>query len=221
VPVAAAGNLESEKTKTHPHAFVRDGDDTIFVRVEVDGSAGKDALVARAHAGIRGLLVMKSTGSAFEGFVRDEYTTLGEVDDRIFSTAVDLTYEWAEVTLPAPTVRAFGTPCAGGTSPDWLQDEKKLEWAMESAGAGDVWDGPCPWRPLVHCVSRRHRRRRGCARALGHTRGVRDGRERERPGDALQDGAAAAHGERPRAAGDVRAAQQTLHPCRPPLGGCG
>lgn len=39
--------------------------------------------------------VLKSTGSAFENFIRDEHTTLGEVNDRIFSTSVDLKYTFA------------------------------------------------------------------------------------------------------------------------------
>ena len=43
--------------------------------------------------------MLKSTGSAFENFVRDEYTTLGEVDDRIFSTSVDLRYTYGEVDV--------------------------------------------------------------------------------------------------------------------------
>lgn len=36
--------------------------------------------------------MLKSTGSSFEGFIRDEFTTLPEAKDRILSTAVDLTY---------------------------------------------------------------------------------------------------------------------------------
>lgn len=39
--------------------------------------------------------VMKTTGSAFENFVRDEFTTLVEVNDRIFSTSVELEYTFA------------------------------------------------------------------------------------------------------------------------------
>jgi urate oxidase len=46
--------------------------------------------------------VLKSTGSAFENFVRDEYTTLVEVDDRIFSTSVDLKYTYGEVGVKLP-----------------------------------------------------------------------------------------------------------------------
>ena len=45
------------------------------------------------------LSVLKSTGSAFEGFVRDEHTTLVEVNDRIFSTSVDLSYTFPTISL--------------------------------------------------------------------------------------------------------------------------
>lgn len=59
---------------------------------------------------IRGRTVLKSTGSAFEDFFRDEYTTLAEVNDRILSTSIDLAYTFVPFTITAPT------------------DEKKLEF---------------------------------------------------------------------------------------------
>lgn len=43
---------------------------------------------------INKLTVLKSTGSQFWGFVRDEYTTLPEVWDRILSTDVEATWAW-------------------------------------------------------------------------------------------------------------------------------
>jgi urate oxidase len=39
-------------------------------------------------SGLSGLVVLKTTGSAFAGFPRDRYTTLAETDDRILATAV-------------------------------------------------------------------------------------------------------------------------------------
>jgi len=39
-------------------------------------------------AGIDDLTILKSTGSAFEGYIKDPYTTLKETKDRIFATAV-------------------------------------------------------------------------------------------------------------------------------------
>ncbi|EJD48914.1 uricase [Auricularia subglabra TFB-10046 SS5] len=87
--------------KPHSHAFVRDGDEKQTVHVEVDG-ADKQKLGVRVTSGLKDLLVLKSTGSAFEGFVRDEYTTLVEVSDRILSTAVDLSYEFQAATVGGP-----------------------------------------------------------------------------------------------------------------------
>jgi urate oxidase len=43
-------------------------------------------------SGLKDLVVLKSTGSEFKGFLRDEYTTLPDADDRILATA--LTAEW-------------------------------------------------------------------------------------------------------------------------------
>ena len=74
--------------KPHPHSFFRDGEETRNVEARVTRE-GLDL-----KSGIAGLTVLKSTGSAFHGFVRDEYTTLGETWDRILSTVVDCTWSW-------------------------------------------------------------------------------------------------------------------------------
>jgi len=82
----------------HKHSFVRDGEEKRTTSVEVDGSQGKDNLSAKVTSGIQDLLVLKSSGSSFEDFLVDEFTTLIPVSDRIFSTAVDLNYTF---TLPS------------------------------------------------------------------------------------------------------------------------
>lgn len=46
------------------------------------------------RSGIDKLLVLKSTGSAFYGFHRDEYTRLPETWDRILSTEVECGWTW-------------------------------------------------------------------------------------------------------------------------------
>jgi urate oxidase len=76
--------------KPHPHSFYRDGTETRNVEVHYHRDAG-----ITVRSAIQGLTVLKSTGSAFHGFVRDEYTTLGETWDRILSTDVDAIWEWA------------------------------------------------------------------------------------------------------------------------------
>jgi urate oxidase len=47
--------------------------------------------------------VLKTTGSAFEGFIRDEFTTLKEVSDRIFSTSIEITCEFRPLTITEPS----------------------------------------------------------------------------------------------------------------------
>ncbi|KAF8246260.1 urate oxidase UaZ [Wilcoxina mikolae CBS 423.85] len=75
--------------KPHPHSFYRDGTETRNVEVTFRRNVG-----FAIKSGIQGLTVLKSTGSAFHGFVRDEYTTLGETWDRILSTDVDASWDW-------------------------------------------------------------------------------------------------------------------------------
>ncbi|EMT65936.1 hypothetical protein NOF04DRAFT_1360752 [Fusarium oxysporum II5] len=75
--------------KPHPHSFFKDGEETRNVEVRVSRQEG-----IQIKSSLVGLTVLKSTGSAFHGFVRDEYTTLPETWDRIFSTDVDATWKW-------------------------------------------------------------------------------------------------------------------------------
>jgi urate oxidase len=83
----AAGGRE------HPHAFVGGGSEkrTCTVVGSRDG--------VKFESGLDGLLVLKTTDSAFTGFVRDRYTTLPETNDRIFATMVSAT--WACDPAPA------------------------------------------------------------------------------------------------------------------------
>lgn len=84
----------------HKHSFVRDGDEKVVVKVEVDASAGKDKIKGSVTSGMKDLLVLKSSGSAFEDFYVDEFTTLVPVSDRILSTAVDYEYTFNLPTEP-------------------------------------------------------------------------------------------------------------------------
>jgi urate oxidase len=70
----------------HDHSFVRAGSGLRTTVVNIDGR-GDDR---RAHvvSGIKDLVVLKSTGSEFHGFLKDEYTTLAETHDRILSTSI-------------------------------------------------------------------------------------------------------------------------------------
>ncbi|EHA22960.1 hypothetical protein CBS63078_5715 [Aspergillus niger] len=75
--------------KPHPHSFLRDGEETRNVQVDVVDGKGVDITSSLAK-----LTVLKSTNSQFWGFLRDEYTTLPETWDRILSTDVDASWQW-------------------------------------------------------------------------------------------------------------------------------
>jgi urate oxidase len=47
------------------------------------------------EAGIDDLTILKSSSSAFEGYIKDPYTTLKETKDRIFATAVRATWRYS------------------------------------------------------------------------------------------------------------------------------
>jgi len=70
----------------HDHSFVRSGGGVRTTVVNVDGR-GADR-VAHVVSGIKDLVVLKSTGSEFHGFLKDEYTTLQETTDRILATSL-------------------------------------------------------------------------------------------------------------------------------------
>jgi urate oxidase len=70
----------------HDHSFVRAGGGTRTTIVNVDGR-GPDR-VAHVVSGIKDLVVLKTTGSEFHGFLKDEYTTLPETTDRILATSL-------------------------------------------------------------------------------------------------------------------------------------
>ncbi|PVG84509.1 urate oxidase [Nocardioides gansuensis] len=70
----------------HDHAFVRSGQGVRNTVVNVDGRG--DGRVVQVVSGIEDLTVLKSTGSEFHGFLKDEYTTLPETHDRILATSL-------------------------------------------------------------------------------------------------------------------------------------
>ena len=75
--------------KPHPHSFYRDGSETRNAEA-IATSNGSIAI----RSSVVGLLVLKSTGSAFHGFIQDEFTILKPTDDRILSTEVDAGWSW-------------------------------------------------------------------------------------------------------------------------------
>jgi urate oxidase len=79
--------------RQHPHAFRRSaaGSRTAVVEATRGG--------ATVAAGIADLVILKSANSAFEGFPRDEYTTLPETRDRLLATALTAVWQYSRTDL--------------------------------------------------------------------------------------------------------------------------
>jgi urate oxidase len=76
-------------TRHAPAAFVRAGDEqwTADVVVDRDGHVG-------VTSGLAELVVLKTAGSAFAGFLRDAHTVLAETEDRLLATRVTTTWTY-------------------------------------------------------------------------------------------------------------------------------
>jgi urate oxidase len=73
--------------RPHEHAFQRGSGGNRVATVVGDGGE------PRIEAGIEDLLVLKTTASGWEGFLRDRYTSLPETSDRILATII--TARWS------------------------------------------------------------------------------------------------------------------------------
>ena len=79
-------------------AFAPAGPDRAFARVEMSRSAdGLD--IVEVRSGIRGFRLLRLGGSAFHGFVRDQYTTLPDIKNRPLHMWLDV--EWTYTSIEA------------------------------------------------------------------------------------------------------------------------
>ena len=72
--------------RPHPHSFQGGGESRMFTRVI------RTRELQTVQSGIRDLLILKSTGSGFENYPKDEFTTLRETADRILATSFSATW---------------------------------------------------------------------------------------------------------------------------------
>ncbi|AMM19301.1 urate oxidase [Frondihabitans sp. PAMC 28766] len=96
----------------HDHTWLRTGQEVRTAAVTVD-ETGEYVI-----GGLKDLTLLKSTGSEFTGFLKDEYTTLPEETDRIMATAlqaqwrfstVDVDFEAVYPAVEALMVKHFAT----------------------------------------------------------------------------------------------------------------
>ena len=77
-----------DRLGSHEHAFQRGSGGTRVCTV-----SGADVT-----SGIEDLLVLKTTGSGWEGYLREQYTSLPETDDRILCTVVTASWDYRAPT---------------------------------------------------------------------------------------------------------------------------
>lgn len=75
----------------HPHAFVKGSDEKRTAKA----SAARGA--SEIESGVENLIVLKTTRSGFAGFIKDRYTTLPEVTDRIFATSIKANWKYRSI----------------------------------------------------------------------------------------------------------------------------
>jgi urate oxidase len=85
----------------HPTTFVRTGEEnqTTRVRKKRDGEFS-------VVSGLDNLVVLKTAGSAFEGYIKDSLTTLPETKDRLFGTALRANWVYNSPKLNFGKLRA-------------------------------------------------------------------------------------------------------------------
>jgi urate oxidase len=76
--------------KPHPHSFAAGGEGRMFTHVTCSEVA------KTVRSGIRNLVILKSTGSGFENYPKDEFTTLPETADRILATSFSATWTFKD-----------------------------------------------------------------------------------------------------------------------------
>jgi len=79
--------------REHGQAFVRQGAESRLATIHGDR---KNVI---ASAGIGDLVVLKSSRSAFAGFLRDEYTTLAPTEDRLLATSLTATWQYRDLGI--------------------------------------------------------------------------------------------------------------------------
>src|SRR5258707_5816802 len=93
VSVEAAQTLWSRLSvegKPHPHTFTSSGNEK---RIATIAATREEKTL---HAGLEGLVALKTTDSAFENFLKDEYTTLREDRNRILATTIHTVWLYRE-----------------------------------------------------------------------------------------------------------------------------
>lgn len=77
------------KQELHPFSFVHGGNERQVSTVMSTRSGHT------IESGVNDLMILKTTDSGFENYVRDQYTTLKETKDRIFATSMNVRWKFS------------------------------------------------------------------------------------------------------------------------------
>jgi urate oxidase len=80
----------------HDSAFLQRGPDVATTELAYTPAQAGSEAVAVVTSGVKGLVILKTSKSAFVGFKRDRWTTLPEVTDRLFGTEATITWVYSE-----------------------------------------------------------------------------------------------------------------------------
>ena len=78
---------------THPHAYISSGNEKHTTTV-VKSDAG-----LKVSSGIKDLLILKTTDSGFEHYIKEQYTVLKETADRILATQCEAEWEYQSPSI--------------------------------------------------------------------------------------------------------------------------
>ena len=107
--VSVARASISEKTwehlsmheSTHPTTFVQSSGECQTAEVIANRSAAPTV-----RSGFENLVILKTAGSEFVGFIKDSLTTLPESTDRLFATAIKARWNYLPPTVPFDALRS-------------------------------------------------------------------------------------------------------------------
>jgi len=105
----------------HDHTWTRTGAETRTAAITVDAT-GEHVI-----GGFKDLVILKSTGSEFAGFLNDEFTTLKETHDRVMATSLVAKWRFASTALDRTTP---DSTTADRTDVEWNTAYAKIRQIM-------------------------------------------------------------------------------------------
>jgi urate oxidase len=118
----------------HGSAFLQRGPDLATTSLElIPGSA------PAISSGVKGLVILKTSKSAFKGFKRDAWTTLPETGDRLFGTEATIVWVYSKLLddYAAARIRLMDTLLASFANHDSLSVQHTLYAMAEDALAAE------------------------------------------------------------------------------------